>query len=212
MTTVEELLSRAKRAIEAGEMSMQAAAEDIAAAQKQGATQRQIAGAIGKSAAWVNRLLGWRESGYSEQTAFGPSSKAARQRGSRVQAAKHRQHSPMADETSAAISRARAEAAEAEAARAKAEARKAKDEAARAKAEARAARENLFRAQCENYTIELDHQKRDRLVKLLGMLGSNHDGERANAAKKVEQHRVILRLTWDELVIPATIAANARAA
>jgi len=42
MMTVTELLSRAKRAIESGETSLHAAAEDIAAAQEQGATQRQI--------------------------------------------------------------------------------------------------------------------------------------------------------------------------
>ena len=53
MITVPELLIRAKRAIEFGETSLQAAAEDIAGAQEQRATQRQIAGAVGKSAAWV---------------------------------------------------------------------------------------------------------------------------------------------------------------
>src|ERR1700675_825285 len=56
MMTVPELLNRAKQAIDSGENSLQAAAEDIAAAQEQGATQRQIAQTIGKSAAWVNRL------------------------------------------------------------------------------------------------------------------------------------------------------------
>ena len=60
MMTVTELLSRAKQAIESGETSLRAAAEDIAAAQEQGATQRQIGEAVGKSAAWVNRLLKWR--------------------------------------------------------------------------------------------------------------------------------------------------------
>jgi hypothetical protein len=52
MTTVSELLIRAKHAIESGETSLRTAAEDIAAAQAQGATQRQIAEAVGKSAAW----------------------------------------------------------------------------------------------------------------------------------------------------------------
>ena len=50
MTTVTELLSRARHAIEAGENSLHDAAEDIAAAQEQGATQRRIAEAVGKSA------------------------------------------------------------------------------------------------------------------------------------------------------------------
>jgi hypothetical protein len=72
MMSVTELLSRAKQAIESGETSLRAAADDIAAAEEQGATQRQIAEAVGKSAAWVNRLLKWRESGYQDDTAFGP--------------------------------------------------------------------------------------------------------------------------------------------
>ena len=51
MMTVPELLHRAKRAIESGEISLRAAAEDIAAARERGATQRQIAESVGKSAA-----------------------------------------------------------------------------------------------------------------------------------------------------------------
>ena len=80
MITVPELLIRAKCAIESGETSLQAAAEDMAAAQKQGATQRLIAESVGKSPAWVNRLLRWRQRGYQEATAFGPQAKASRQR------------------------------------------------------------------------------------------------------------------------------------
>ena len=44
---------------------------------------------------------------------------------------------------------------------------------------------------------------RDRLVKLLGMLGSDHDGERATAARMVEEHRRKCGLSWHEIVIPA---------
>lgn len=76
--TLAELLSRAKHAIESGETSLFAAAEYIAAAQDQGASQRQIAKAVGKSAAWVNRLLKWRQGGYRDATAFGPQTKAGR--------------------------------------------------------------------------------------------------------------------------------------
>lgn len=61
----------------------------IAAAQERGATQRQIADAVGKSPAWVNRLLKWRESGYDD-TPFEPESKARRQRARSVQAPKQR--------------------------------------------------------------------------------------------------------------------------
>jgi hypothetical protein len=62
MMTVTELLGRAKDAIESGETSLHSAAEDIAAAQEQGATQRQIAEAVGKSAAWVIQTLPSRRS------------------------------------------------------------------------------------------------------------------------------------------------------
>ena len=85
MITITKLLDRAKQAIESGETSLHAAAEDIAAAREQGATQRQIGEAVGKSAAWVNRLLKWRQSGYQDDTAFGPQAKARRLRAQRVE-------------------------------------------------------------------------------------------------------------------------------
>ena len=94
MMSVTELLSRAKQAIESGETSLRAAAEDIAAAEEQGATQREIAEAVGKSAAWVNRLLKWRRSGYQDATAFGPQAKASRQRAQRVQAPERQRRKP----------------------------------------------------------------------------------------------------------------------
>jgi hypothetical protein len=66
--TNEELISRAKHHIGTGEtsrnISFRAAAEDIARACEQRATQREIALGVGKSPAWVNRLLKWREGGY----------------------------------------------------------------------------------------------------------------------------------------------------
>lgn len=68
--TTEELLSRAKRSIDSCETPLREAAEDIARAYGQGATQREVALAVGKSPAWVNRLLKWRLSGY-EGSAFG---------------------------------------------------------------------------------------------------------------------------------------------
>jgi hypothetical protein len=62
--SIDDLLSRAKVSIEAGDNHMRQAAEDIAAAKEQGAKQRQIAEAVGKSVGWVNGLLKWREAGY----------------------------------------------------------------------------------------------------------------------------------------------------
>jgi hypothetical protein len=67
---IDQLLNEAKQAIADGESSLKRAAECIAEAQSQGATQRRIAEWVGKSPAWVNQLLKWRNDGY-EGTAFG---------------------------------------------------------------------------------------------------------------------------------------------
>ncbi|MGD0420203.1 MAG: hypothetical protein ABSA68_11610 [Xanthobacteraceae bacterium] len=77
MATIAKLHDKARRAIAAGEGSFRQAAEYLAEARKQGATQRQSAKAIGKSAAWVNTLLKWQASGFKD-TPFGPQSKAKR--------------------------------------------------------------------------------------------------------------------------------------
>ncbi len=222
MMTVTELLGRAKRAIETGENSLHAAAEDIAAAQKQGATQRQIAKAVGKSAAWVNRLLWWRQSGYRDDTPFGPQAEASRQRARRVQASEQEKEKPAttSEQAQAAAARARAETAKAEAAKSKADAQKAKAEAAKAKAEARTARgkekaraDRFFRAAFGGArgAKRIHSGPRDLLVKALGMLGSDQVGERASAALVVEKQRAKLGMTWDELIISAD-EAEARAA
>ena len=214
MMSVTELLSRAKQAIESGETSLRAAAEDIAAAEEQGATQREIAEAVGKSAAWVNRLLRWRQSGYQDATAFGPQAKASRQRARRVQSPEQKKQQPasMSEQAQAAAARARAETAKAEAAKAKAEAQKAKAEAAKAKADATTARakekassERFFRSAFGVKTAKkkIHSGPRELLVKALGMLGSDHDGERLNAARFAEEQRTQLGMTWDELIIPA---------
>jgi hypothetical protein len=79
------LLNLAKKAIASGERDLRRAAEYIAAAQKSGASQRLIAASVGKSPAWVNRLLQWQKSDYLDDTAFGAQSKASRAR-TRVQA------------------------------------------------------------------------------------------------------------------------------
>ncbi len=78
-TTKEELLSRARTAIEAGEQSMHDAADALGLAQEEhSATQREMAQAVGKSASWVNALLKWRRSGYKDDSPFGPKTKAGR--------------------------------------------------------------------------------------------------------------------------------------
>jgi hypothetical protein len=106
---VPDLLKRAKEAIESGESALHAAAEDIAAAQEQGATQRQIAEAVGKSAALVNRLLKWRESGYTDDTPFGPQAKVARQRAQRVYSTEQKKPKPATSSEQAEAAAARGE-------------------------------------------------------------------------------------------------------
>jgi hypothetical protein len=49
----------------------------------------------------------------------------------------------------------------------------------------------------------LQPQYRKRLVDLLGMLGSDFDGERANAARLADEHRKKCGLGWGELILPA---------
>jgi hypothetical protein len=191
--TIGKLLDKAKRAIASGEASLHEAAEYIAKAEKQGATQRQIAEAVGKSAAWVNGLLRWRRDGYKDSP-FGPQSKRAR-----VQATKQKKKSrPATTEEQARAQTAKAEAqkAKAEAEKARAEARKARSESVKARSDARRMRDefvsSLFGGRREKKKIHSG--PRELLIKALGMLGSDHVGERANAA---------LGLTWDELIVPA---------
>lgn len=150
--TTSELLIRAKDAINAGEASIRDAVEDMALAQMRGESQRHIAKSVGKSAAWVNKMLKWRETGYRDETAFGPQTRASRQRVGRVRAAKH-------GEGGAATRKAQTPALAPE-------------------------------------------RVRDRLIKALGMLGSKHEGERANAASAVESMRRSLGRGWDELIVP----------
>jgi hypothetical protein len=226
MMTVTELLSRARSAIQSSENSLRSAAEDIASAQEQGATQRQVAQEVGKSPAWVNRLLKWRQSGYQDDTAFGPQAKASRQRVQRVQATERKKQKPAttSEQAQAAAERARAETAKAEAAKAKAEAQRAKVEAAKAEAEAAKAKaeakakfnantHRFFRDRfAENASVkEINTRSRELLVKALGMLGSIHAGERASAAQIADGMRAKLGMTWDDLIIPAN-KAQARAA
>jgi hypothetical protein len=113
-TTVDQLHAWAKRAIKTGEACcFREVAGYLLGARTLGATQRQSADAIGKSAGWVNRLLKWRDGGCKD-TPFGPQSKVKRERG-RVQAPE--QKTPLAT----AQEHSQAQTAKWDAARAKAE-------------------------------------------------------------------------------------------
>lgn len=210
MSAVNDHLVKARNAIVRGDEYMKDAAEHIAAAIKLGCSQREAAAKVDKSAAWVNRLLKWRTSGYTE-TAFGPENKAKRTR-ERVQSAEQKKEKSEA--------RARADQAKAEAATAKARARQAKADASAARARAKAERERTKQEQARDFrrafsgdegggSEKLDDVSRARLVKFLGMLGSNSDGERANAAKMADDLRKKLGLSWDELIVKAAAMAEA---
>jgi hypothetical protein len=85
--TKAELFVCAKRAIECGERNLRDAAEALGRAQdNHGATQREMAKAVGMSVGWVNRLLKWRQAGYNDASPFGPTTKKGR-----VQHAEQRQ-------------------------------------------------------------------------------------------------------------------------
>jgi hypothetical protein len=56
-------------------------------------------------------------------------------------------------------------------------------------------------------SLELSPSNREFLVKLCGMLGSSHDGERAGAALKASNFLRARALTWNE-VIPAAPAPD----
>jgi hypothetical protein len=77
-TTLADVLSRAKAAIEAGE-SLRVIAERLACAYEDfHASQRKIGRAIGWSAGKVSRVLKWHRSGYREASPFGPTTRAGR--------------------------------------------------------------------------------------------------------------------------------------
>ena len=215
MTTVAELLSRAKHLIDSGLNSWRAATEDMAAAKAKGATQRQIAEVVGMSSSWVHQMLKWREYGYQDATPFGRQSRASRHRAKAGQAAdqnksKADQSDTGRDKAQAAAASARAKAAQAEAAKARAEAERATDEAMRAKVEAVRERIKAERAYAEaraagarfhESVFVVEGRARDLLVKALGMLGSDQAGERASAALVAERQRAKLGMTWDELIV-----------
>jgi hypothetical protein len=77
--TKAELLSRANASIEAARPSLREAAEALGTAQKEySVSQREMAGAVSMSPAWVNALLQWRRSGYKGDSPFGPTTKPSR--------------------------------------------------------------------------------------------------------------------------------------
>jgi hypothetical protein len=157
--SVRGLLELAKREIAGGEKQLRLAAEHIAAAEEKGTSQREIAFAVGKSAAWVNRLLQWRRSGYLDSNPFGAQSRESR-------------------------SRAQGQAPN---------------------------RSKISRRLNSIRYRKLQSGPRQRLIGLLGMLGSKNVNERASAAAKVEDHRLALNMSWDELIVQTIETDSAEA-
>lgn len=229
---IEKLLSEAKAEIVSAEQVLakadetanqhyRAAADLIADAQKQNASQRKIAKDVGKSAAWVNQLLRWGKEGYLDSP-FGTQSRAARARmKERSGATEHDQKEPTSVEKAdgegerGKTNKDKIAEAKAEARNAKAEAEKARAEAKKAEADAAKARANAERWKTRAKTqtspsrdaiaANVERDDRERLVKLLGLMGSDHDGECLNAARKAEKLRKKLGLTWDDLIVPAQL-------
>ena len=204
--TKEELLSRAKRNIDSCERPLREAAEDIAQACEQGATQRDIALAVGKSPAWVNRLLKWRLSGYagsafadkrvqgvnnkSEPPAPSPSGTVPPviswvQSGTTTKADPHVGISPESADT--ALS-------------AHATSGCGRDENVNDIVPSRAATNTVADASVQ----------RHNLIEALEFLTSTRPGFRAKLALIVEARRAELGLTWEQLIIPASAFHVAR--
>lgn len=55
----------------------------------------------------------------------------------------------------------------------------------------------------------MDSKERERLVKLLGMTGSNQDGEALNALRLVNSFLQDRKLTWDQVITTSPSNVNA---
>jgi len=185
--SVDDLLSKAKAAIGSGTGFFHDAAEYISRAQLEGATQRAIAAKVGKSAAWVNRLLAWRNSGFIGDAAF--SSQSSKRRV---------QHAEQNAKPAAAADREYAEAPRYDAAQG----------VSKQRYDARRPDFDFewFSAELKKATdkpAKVGSTARDTLVKMLGMLGSSHENEVLTAARAAEKQRRKLGLSWDQLIVAA---------
>jgi nucleoid-associated protein YgaU len=206
-TTIDNLHDKARQAVESGESKFREAAQYLGEARSLGATQRQSAEAIGRSQRWVCGLLQWLDDG-CKGAPF--EKRKPVQRDTPPTQKKKSRPATDAEQANAQAAKAQAQRAKAEAQKAKADAARARSENAKAQAEARRARAesfaNMFGGHREKKTIHSG--PRELLVKALGMLGSEHAGERDNAARMVEKQRRKLGMTWDELIVPAAEEMN----
>ncbi len=189
---VPELLERAKHSIESGVSSLRDAAEYLADAQALGVSQRQLADGVGKSAAWVNALLKWRQHGYPEDTPF----KYRRPLANTVQQAEQSRCEAMDTGTSDVV-QADASGEPAETAKLDAD-NPEESEVVEPEDHANA---DAFGDNRTDTTFS--SVRRENLIEALEFLGSARPGIRARFALIVERRRAELALTWNELLIPA---------
>jgi hypothetical protein len=80
-TSKADLFVQARAMVSATESTLREIANTLAVLQERYKTsQREIATELGKSQAWVCRMLQWRSEGFTEDTPFGPAAKVARER------------------------------------------------------------------------------------------------------------------------------------
>jgi hypothetical protein len=178
-----EAVALAAQLIAASDRNLKLAAEYLEFAVAEGKTQRQIAEGVGKSAAWVNRLLQWRRDGYAEDTPFGMQSQERDER-----------HDERIREDACSGPEQKSE-----------QERSGPKHKSESASSARQRREwqHAWRLlnEDEEEDFELSKDDRTTLVRMLGMLGSSNDHEVLVAARKAEEMRIRLRLTWDNLIV-----------
>lgn len=197
-TNANEAIAFAREAIATSDRKLRLAAEYLAFAEEQGKTQREMAAGVGKSVAWVNRLLQWRRNGYQEDTPFGPQSQERDERHD------ERVREQAREERSGPEQQADDDQQEHED-------QQERDERSGPEQQARSRRAHARRARVHGW-VELSEHDRATLVRVLGMLGSSHDNEALVAARKAEDIRRRLGLTWDDLIVAATADAQRQAA
>ena len=210
--SITELLSCARTEIAAGKEWYRKAAGYIAAAQAQGATQASIAKELGKSQPWVARLLRWHREGCVGE-AFGRGHHRERERADYYPG----NNQDLSEDDQAQVKAAQAAARKKDRKflfdmfidemnrRVEAEKKVKRLEAENLKLLMANLQSGTQRpaAKAAPAVSPIDHDTRDRLVKFLGMLGSNGDGEVVNAARMAEDLRRTLKLTWPDLIVAA---------
>lgn len=192
-TNPDEAIRLAAVAIKSGERNLKNAAELLASAAEQGKSQRQMAEGVGKSPAWVNRLLQWRRDGYPEDTPFGAQSQERDERHDeriREDARLGPEQEPERDACSGPKHELEQE-------------RDASSHSGSSRTRQRSRYRSGPKHEPERDRQGFSEHDRTTLVRVLGMLGSRNDNEALVAARKGEEIRTRLGLTWDDLIVAA---------